>query len=816
MKLSINWLNKFLALDGITPEEVASSLSSSSFEVEEIFSVGSKLTSPIVVGKILEIAKHPNADRLSVTKVTTDGKNQIQIVCGAKNIEVGQIVPVSLPGALVINRTDGSELAIKTSKIREIESNGMLCSPGELGIQMQDSSGILILPKELESKLGESIIDILSLNPDKVLEVAARSNRGDALSVYGLSREIKALFKIKSRETTFKSPKTDTSINAIQSKIENTSDTFVFYTATIENIKVCESPLWLKKLLESVGVRAINNIVDITNYINFCFGQPMHAYDKEKLHGNTLCARISKKGEKITTLDEKLRELKEGVLVIADEKEPVAIAGVMGGKDSEVTENTKTIVFEAAVFNPVKVRKGSRLVGLASEASKRFERGVDSTFTYNALLKAIELTEEIATQDNKTLKISPVIKAGEPLKKETTILLHRNEVKRVLGLDLETGEIKSLLESLELKTISMTEDRIEVSVPAHRTSDVARPIDLIEEVARLYGYDKIAPTPPPSTLSADKNTLPLEKIKAYFLGCGFSEAYVSSLVGEKVIAIKELPFDASASITMLNPLSKEHCVMRQLLLPGLLESLKLNQSYQIESVKLFEIGKTYFSSKTKPSSDKETCVSEILKIAGVISGTNESWLSSKNLGFTENLFFDVKGILEGLFLKYKLNLRFSYSKDPYLHPTMALKIIFNDKEIGAFGCLHPEVAKRFELVGLTMVFELNLEPLLNELEKPAVFEKISSQPIVLRDITVDISKKHSSSAVLTEIYKSTSKFVQNVNLVSIYELDNENKSLTYRLKMQHPESTLTSNQADEEINKIKKHLSSCLSAKFRV
>ncbi len=822
MKLSINWLSKFLVLDGISPEEVASKLSYGSFEVEEIQKVGPKLKGPILVGRILEIAKHPNADRLSVTKVTTDGKNEIQIVCGAKNIEVGQIVPVSLPGALVVNRTDGSELAIKTSKIREIESNGMLCSPSELGLPTTELDGILILPKDCESKLGQSIIDYLCLNQDSVLEVASRSNRGDALSVYGLSKEVRAVCRIKPKEINFKTPKTDKSVQIVQSKIENTTETYVFYTTTIENIKVCESPQWLKKLLESVGIRAINNIVDITNYINFAFGQPMHAYDREKLKGSTLVSRNAKKGEQILTLDGKLRELQEGVLVIADSENPVAIAGIMGGKDSEVTENTKNIVFEAAVFSPVKVRRGSRTVGLTSEASKRFERGVDSTFTHNALLKAIELVEELAMQDNKNFKVGLTYLSGEPIKKECRIQLHINEVKRVLGIDLKNKEIIDLLELLEFKTKSLNEEKLEVLVPPHRTGDISRPIDLIEEIARLYGYDHIHSTPPPSGLSGNKSITILEKIKNHFVANGFSEAYLSSLIGEKILNYKEFPFNASLAVAMLNPLSKEHSVLRQSLLPGLLEALKLNQSHQAINIKLYEIGKVYYRDSSKKPNDAETCVTESLKIAGVVSSLNENWLLNQGdlKDRAEHLYFEVKGIIESLFTRYRCNYNIfpiaSLNQEKYLHPKMALTLTLNNKEIGTFGCLHPELQKRFELIGSTMLFEISLEPILSELEKITVFEKISSQPVVLRDITIDISKKHPAGIVISEINKKISGFVQSVNLVSVYELDSESRSLTYRLKIQNIEQTLTSNQIDEEINKIKEHLSACLSARFRV
>lgn len=815
MKLSLNWLNKFLSLDELSIEEVAHKLTMSSFEVEGIQKSGPRLKGPIVIGKILNIVKHPNADRLAVTRVTTDGKNELQIVCGASNIEEGQLVPVSLEGAIVVNRQNGTELAIKKTKIRDVESAGMLCSPGELGLSTQDANGILIFSKD--SPMGESVIDYLSLNQDTILEVGSRSNRGDALSVYGLSKELSAITNKKLKPHQFKTPKCDNSIQNINTSIEDQKDTYVFYAATIENVKVTESPLWLKKLLESVGIRAINNIVDITNYVNFTYGQPMHAYDKSKLKGKTLTARNAKKGEKILTLDGKPRELKEGVLVIADELTPVAVAGIMGGKESEVNETTTSIVLEAAVFNPHKVRRGSRTVGLTSEASKRFERSVDSNFTYNALLFAIELIEELAAHEN--LKIGKIQCSGAPIKKEVKINLSRQSVKKVLGIDLKPIEISSLLERLEFKTKVLSEENLEIEVPTSRTGDISREVDLIEEVARLYGYDQIPFLPPPSTLPANKTNTSLERVKSHFLINGFSECYLSSLIGEQILKNKEFPFNEELSISMMNPLSKEHCILRQSLIPGLLESLRLNQSHQIYPVKLFEIGKAYFFNKANKLTEKETGVTETLKISGVINGFEENWLTNSNNKKDKTLeisFFKAKGILESFFKMAKCKVEFVCLKENFLQPNLSLDIKLNNNSIGIFGFLHPTLEKKLDLQGPVIVFEINLEQILNELSKSISYEKISSQPAVMRDITIDLPLKYEASTVKAEIDKVISDFVVDLNLVSVFELDKEYKSLTYRLKMQHFEHTLTSKQIEDEVNSIKKHLSACLQAKFRV
>ena len=813
MKLSINWLKNFLPLDGTSCEEVASRLTMGAFEVESIHTVGPKLKGPILIGEILNIEKHPNADRLSLTTVTTDGKNKLQIVCGANNIKVGQKVPISLEGAVVVNRKDGSELQIKKSKIREIESFGMLCAAGELGLT-QEEDGILIFPAD--TKLGQSVIDYLSLNQDIVLEVGSRSNRGDALSVYGLSKEISALLKKKTKELSFKTPKFDSSVKTISSKIENTKDTFLFYTATIENIKVIESPQWLKRLLESVGLRSINNIVDITNYINWSFGQPMHAYDRAKLKGDFLISRLAKKGEEILTLDGKKRELKENVLVIADNNNPVAVAGIMGGKDSEVTESTKDIVLEAAVFSPQKVRKGSRTVGLSTDASKRFERSVNSNFTYNALLKAIELVEELASTDLSKIKVSQIVQAGEPLKKEISLELSLSEIKRVLALEIEINEVMELLELLEFKCKQIQENKIEVKVPYSRLNDISRPIDLIEEIARIYGYDRIEALPPSSTISAKNTQSALKKIKEHFLANGFSEVYLSSLIGDQTINNKMFTFNEAKSISMLNPLSKEHTILRQSLIPGILEALRLNINHQTIPAKLFEIGKVYF--KSGKASEKETGAEEIRKIAGVIYGLEENWFTNKYKSNEpeEFMFFTLKGILEDFFRRNKLNVNFSSYSETSLHPKYCLSIFSKEGMIGSFGCLHPQLAKNLDLKGPAVIFEISLENIFKNSDWTKSYQKISSQPVVIRDITIDLPKIHGANTISNEIDKITSGFVQNVKLVSIYDLDKDSRSLTYRVKMQDFEQTLASKQIEDEVSKIKNHLITCFQAKFRV
>ena len=816
MRLSINWLKEFVDLGSISPQELAEKLTLHAFEVENIETVGPKLKGPIIIGKILEVHKHPNADKLSITKVTTDGKNCLQIVCGAKNIRAEQLVPISLPGSIVVNSQNGGEMGIKTSSIRGVDSMGMLCSPIELGLS-SEVDGILILPDN--AAIGEDIINYLFLRQDVVLEVAARSNRGDALSVYGLSKEITAITGKKLKQIELKEPKIDKDIKVVKSFIEDEKETYLFYTATIENIKICESPSWLKSLLRSVNIRSINNIVDITNYINFTFGQPMHAYDKAKLKGSKLISRRSLKNERILTLDGNLRELPEDTLIISDEANPQAIAGIMGGKESEVSETTKDIVFEVAVFSPVKVRKASRAVGLSSEASKRFERGVNSNLSYKALLRAIELIQEIAKPESGYVKIGEICKSGNEDIKKLQLNINLTEIERVLGIKLSLIEVKNILTSLDFEVKDASSNKeLEVLIPPARVSDINREIDVIEEVARLYGYDKAQPTPPPSTICADKQLNLNSFVKNHFLGYGFSEVYLSSLIGKHALSNKEFPFNEDIAVKMLNPLSQEHSVMRQSLLPGLIEALRLNQSYVMSPIKLFEIGKTYHRDKGSKISDKSTSVIEKLYVSGISNGLENSWLNPvQDIKDSTLLFFDLKGVLESLFKKSRIKLIFIPTNRDYLHPKMSLKVeTINGLEVGIMGCLNPLLVSRLKISGTVIMFELLLDPVLKNLELPIAFEKISSMPAVSRDITFDVEKKILSREVYSSIEKLVSGFVVDIKLISVYELDERYKSLTYRLKMQSFEETLTSEKVEEEIVRVKEHISSCLNARFRI
>ena len=415
------------------------------------------------------------------------------------------------------------------------------------------------------------------------------------------------------------------------------------------------------------------------------------------------------------------------------------------------------------------------------------------------------------------LKISPIYQAGNPIKKEIKISLDIKEVNKVLGIALEAEKIISLLANLEFLSKQSSKDKIEVLVPSHRINDISRPVDLIEEIARLYGYDNIPVQSPKSMVTVVKESHAIQKIKEHFLSCGFSECYLSSLIGEDSLINKEFPFEPKTTIKMTNPLSREYSVLRQSLLPGLITALKANQSYQISPVKLFETGKAY--KKLTEATEKETGVTETVKLGLIANDLRTSWFSNKYLLKAEPdeiLFFSTKGNLESFFERFKLTYEFTKHEEPFLHPKLSLQILINGSKAGWFGLLHPELEQHFAVRGPVVISELELSIILKLIPKKFSYQKTSSQPLVLRDITADLPKKFGANEIMKEIVKIKSDFVQNVSLINIYNLDQDNRSLTFRLKMQHFEETLSSAQLENEINRIKSHLMACFHANFRV
>jgi phenylalanyl-tRNA synthetase beta chain len=848
VKVSYDWLNDFVDLSSSDVNTVADKLTMRAFEVEDIELVGDALEGEVVLAEIKEIKKHPDADKLNVTQTcigkNPDGSENIQqIVCGASNIAVGQKVPVATVGSKVFNRKDGTQLEIKKAKIRGVESFGMICSPDELGlpeakiekIRKDQGDGIYVLynpetkvdlSKGLET--GGDIRKILGMKSDHIINVGARSNRGDALSILGQAREISAILgeklikKAPQEITSSKTFTVDKSIKQVKPEIEDPKDCKVFHTLTIEGLTVCESPDWLKQRLESMGTRAINSLVDISNYVLLELGQPMHFYDRDKLENDTLTVRRAKPGEQIKTLEDKVYELSETNLLISDGKIPVCVAGAMGGFDSQITEETKNLVIEAAAFNAASVRRSARFSGIESESKKRFERGVDPSSTKSAILRALELIALIAEENGHNFKIGEILTAGNAAVEEKTIELSLKDVKRHLGIEIEKKDISSYLSSLEFTVNETKPNILDVKVPSFRVNDVSRAEDLIEEIARLHGYDNIPAMAPSTSVSAEPFTSK-EKIsnnlKHTLISFGFSLATLSSLVGDTLTGKENTNsylakiFDQDKEIKMDNPLSREHSVLRQSMIPGLIQAASRNFAYdKSKNIKLFELGKTYFLNDKIKSGERTTPSSEIDKIGAIMISTNNSWDLPKA---KEEDFFKFKAIVENLYPRAVFK-HISEEKDfkfaAICHPGIASVIYEDKREVGYMAKLHPSLTKEWDLPENTFIFEANFPK-----AKKEKFKAVPSTPIMERDITADLASDISSAQIEALMKKTASKDLVEITIVSLYKKteDAPEKSLSYRLKWQSPTETLSGEAIDKEVEAIKDILSKELGAKFR-
>lgn len=837
MKLSYNWLQDYIDLSDLELKDVAHRLTMGAFEVEDIETIGDQLEGEIVLGEIKEIAKHPDADKLQVTQTqigfNEDGSENItQIVCGAANIAVGQKIPVATVGSLVVNRHDGTQLKIKKSKIRGVESCGMLCSGDELGlteaavksIQAKQGDGIYVLfdvnndaveNKAADHAIGTHIKTVLGLKEDYVLDVGARSNRGDALSVIGQARELAAVLSKELKKpgvidiNNFDQVELKPELTKTKPVIENEADCAVFFTCNVENLEVKESPEWLRERIENMGTKSINNIVDVSNYVLLEYGQPLHFYDLAKLAGNSLVARRAKAGEKITTLEEKEYVLDDKHFVIADEAKPECLAGAMGGMNSGVSDSTTQIVIEAAAFNAATVRKSARAAGVESESKRRFERGVDKANTKAAMLRAIELLAKVAAPEGQKIQIGEIQQAGSDEAAEVNVSLQLSNIRRVLGVDVDAATVETLLSKLDINKTCVDAGSLTFSIPSFRQADISREEDLIEEIGRLYGFDKIPAIAPDSNVTKapiEKDTAIEDKVSSTFVSAGFSQAILSSLIGDTLAAVdRRKPHNF---IKMDNPLSKEHSMLRDSLVPGLIQAASRNFAYNRNAdIKLFELGKVY---DYNPGADElnNEASSETPSIAAIFVVNESSWLSTKETQ-AESKFFYLKTIIEELFPRAEFiadtELRFT-------HPGIAAKIQQDRKEVGFLAKIHPSLAKEWDLPGSTYILELSLP---KKVKKK--FKAISNNPIITRDMTVDITKETQSSDIEKLIKKQASRELKSIELVSLYKPDPKQVeySSSYRLTWQSENETLTGEVIDEQISKIKNLLEMELEVKFR-
>jgi phenylalanyl-tRNA synthetase beta chain len=816
VKLSYNWLCDFVDVSGLSPQEVADKLTMGAMEVEEVRPFGPDLEGEVVVGEIVEINPHPNADKIRLTKIRfVENSNDVrEIVCGAWNIEVGNRIPVALPGSRVISRHDGTALEIKESKIRGFTSNGMLCSAPELGIA-GSGEGILILPAD--TPLGVDAKELLHLTRDWILHVGSRSNRGDALCVIGLAREVAALFGRPLKQPQWSLPAEEDLGQEVKVEIENTEDCPYFTARHITQLRNGPSPALIERRLQAVGVRTVSAIVDITNYVMLEYGQPLHAYDMRQLRGPVLATRRARQGEKLTTIDANERALTDEMMVIADAGGVVGVAGVMGGKDSEIADDTFEIALEAACFKPARVRRSSRLLGLSSDSSLRFERGVDLGSVRSASDRATYLLIKYA--GGKSGKLT---RAGSDSVTPQTVSMRMSQLQRITDIEIGAQEVVQLLMPLGFKGQVRGEDGVDVQVPSFRQKDVTREIDVIEEVCRLWGYDRLPAAMPDHTIAAAPPAQAPLKARESLRASGLSEAWLSSLISnEDLTGRGNLVVDRSRPVLVLNPLSEEHQVLRLSLLPGLARATAYNQARGRQDVWLFEVGRNYQTQRAgaKPADYKQTATVETTLIGGILSGTpqHHAWQSER-----EADFYTAKGVVENLLDDCRLDcakIRFETGEvSGWFHPNKSCRIQYRQGDatllLGSVGELHPSVIKAYELKKPAFAFEVDLDKI-SALSRSHSFSEIYATPQVVRDLSADLDHHVGNQAVMACIDDATSSLLRKVEMVSTFQLSEDKKSLTYRLTFQHATETLTAEQVEGEMKTVREELSARLGATFR-
>jgi len=795
MRVSLEWLRGYVDIN-IPPQELAHKLTMAGLEVEGIDIIGGNWDN-IVVGQVLAIEPHPDADRLRLATIDL-GTEQVKVVCGDLSLQVHANVPFARLGACLIDPHTGEPAKLKRAKIRGVVSEGMACSEKELGISDNHES-VMVLPAE--APLGIPLADYLG---DAILDVAVTANRPDCLSIIGIAREVAALTGEKVHISTIDYEEKGKAIEHLVNVEIADPDLCRRYCASlIDGVKIAPSPSWMQQTLINSGMRPINNIVDITNYVMLEYGQPLHAFDYRKIGGKKIVVRRAREKERMTTLDNVERTLNPNMLVIADSQVPVALGGVMGGADSEVTDVTTSVLVESANFDPVSIRRTSTSLKLRSEASIRFERGISPELSLMALKRVTQLILELAGGE----AARGIIDVYPGKKKVKTISLTTFQFKRLLGIEMEVDRMAESLTSLGFKCQRLTSSELEVSVPYWRV-DVSTTADLIEEIARITGYDQIPTTMLSSQLPHQQvniTTALREKLRDLLVGCGFQEIIGYSLTSREKLD-KIIP--ASDPLRLANPMSIEQEYLRTSLRPGLLTTLSSNQKHEDSGIRLFEIGKVYIPREKDLPEEPEI-------LAGVLSGTRTelSWLGEK--GWLD--FFDAKGVVESLLARIGIEASFEAGEDNILHPGKTAKVMVNHNTVGSIGELHPRVAEAFDLLPQPVVlFELEIDKLLSPGSQGIRFQPLSRFPESVRDIAVIMDDD-----VPAEKVQSIIRGFPLVNQVSLFDLYRgeqippDKKSLAFRIVYQSPTHTLTDKEVDKVEGEILKKLSEETGANLR-
>ncbi|MFJ7679046.1 phenylalanine--tRNA ligase subunit beta [Peribacillus sp. NPDC097198] len=785
MFVSYKWLQEYVDLSGINASELADKITKSGIEVEGVEKKSEGLKG-IVIGHVLEREQHPNADKLNKCLVDIGAEAPVQIVCGAPNVDKGQKVAVATVGAVL-----PGNFKIKKAKLRGEESHGMICSLQELGFESKIVSkdyatGIFVFPNDVE--VGKDALEELGLS-DEVLELGLTPNRSDALSMLGVAYEVGAILGRDVKWPVIeKEEATEKATDYINIKVEAKEDNPLYIAKIIKDVKVGPSPLWMQTRLMSAGIRPHNNVVDITNYILLEYGQPLHAFDYDRLGSKEIVIRKANEAEKIVTLDETERTLSPYHLVITNGTEPVAIAGVMGGANSEVKNDTTTVIIESAYFSGTVVRKASKDHGLRSEASARFEKGVDPARVREAGERAAQL---IAQYAGGTI-LQGTAEVDELTMEPAVISITLEKINTLLGTDMSVAEVESIFKRLQFG-VALDNETFTITVPTRR-GDITIEADLVEEAARLYGYDNIPATLPVGAATPGQLTdyqMKRRKVRRTLEGAGLYQAVTYSLTSEDKAA--QFALNARDSIRLAMPMSEERSQLRLSIVPQLLEVVKYNNARQLDSLALYEIGSVFFKK------DNQELPEEKEHVAGVITGL---WESQPWQGEKKSVdFYVAKGVIEAIFDTLGLTDQISYRQAEIkdMHPGRTAEVLLHGEVIGFIGQVHPTVQKDLDIKE-TYIFELSFKAMAEAEVAPIAYQTIPRYPSTTRDIALVVEQAAKAGDIQNIILEAGGKLLKEVNIFDLYEgekMEEGKKSIAFSLKYFDPERTLT----DEDITK---------------
>lgn len=806
MRISYNWLKQFIKID-LPSEDTSAILTDLGLEVEVVEpfqSVKGGLIG-VVVGEVMTCEKHPDADRLKVTTVNLGDGNPVQIVCGAPNVAVGQKVPVATIGTKLYDK-DGNEFEIKKGKIRGQESHGMICAEDELGLG-NSHDGIMVLDKKI--KPGTTLAEVLKIENDEIFEIGLTPNRADAMSHYGVARDLRASLLLKNKNIELITPSVSAfrvdkrtlkiDVDVVDSKLAPR-----YCGVTISGVKVKSSPDWLQNRLKSIGLTPKNNIVDVTNYVLHAFGQPLHAFDAAKINGKVIVKTVAS-GTKFTTLDDVERTLHEDDLMICDENGPMCIAGVFGGKNSGVSDATTNIFLESAYFNPISIRKTAKRHGLSTDASFRFERGIDINLTDYALKRAAMMIQEVAGGEITSDPIDFYPKKIE----DFTVFLNFENAKKIIGQELPKETIKKILASLDIKVNSVTDAGLGLIIPSYRV-DVQREIDVIEEILRVYGYNNIVYSKKLNATVANSprnEDYKIQNIVASQLNSnGFHEMMANSLTTPDYIKLSAM-LKEDYNVNILNPLSNDLSVMRQSLLFSGLEAISYNINRKNSDLKLFEFGKTYHKLLSGNTEKKHLT----LYLSG--NRNNESWTNPVK----PTDFFLFKGYINAILTR--LGLTKTVTK-PVESDVFAegIAIASGNDTLVEFGVIKKSILKEFDIKQEVLYADFNWDLVLKLISLKIKFQDIPKYPEVRRDLALLVDEKVSFESIFNIATQTEKSLLKEVNLFDVYQgknLPEGKKSYAVSFIIQDATKTLTDAQIDKTIGKIKQNLENELGASLR-